>query len=298
MAKVAYLDKKFSAAKLLEIVNVNAILAEYEAQGFDLTLRQLYYQFVSRGLLENNMRAYKRLGELVVDGRLAGLIDWERIVDRTRNVQANSHWRNPGEIMRSAAWSFRLDKWEGQPYRVECWIEKDALRGVIAGVCAELDIPHFSCRGYTSISEMWAAAQRLKHWANQGQTPVILHLGDHDPSGVDMTRDVTDRLEMFMGGVEVKRLALNWDQIERYNPPPNPAKLTDSRADSYIETHGASSWELDALEPTVIADLIRDAVNDLRDEDAFGVVLQEEERQRSILERAAKRWPEVERMFA
>lgn len=298
MAKVAYLDKKFSAAKLIDIANVNLILAEYEAQGFDLTLRQLYYQFVSRGLLENNMRAYKRLGELVVDGRLAGLIDWERIVDRTRNVQANSHWRNPGEIMRSAAWSFRLDKWEGQPYRVECWIEKDALRGVIAGVCAELDIPHFSCRGYTSISEMWAAAQRLKHWANQGQTPVILHLGDHDPSGVDMTRDVTDRLEMFMGGVEVQRLALNWDQIERYNPPPNPAKLTDSRADGYIEAHGASSWELDALEPSVIADLIRDAVNDLRDEDAFGVVLQEEERQRSILERAAKRWPEVERMFA
>ena len=164
------------------------------------------------------------------DGRLAGLIDWNRIVDRTRNLEGNSHWGNPGEIMRSAAHSFRLDKWANQPYRVECWIEKDALRGVIAGVCNELDIPHFSCRGYTSISEMWVAARRLQHWIARGQTPVILHLGDHDPSGVDMTRDIFDRLQTFMGGAEVKRLALNWDQVEMYNPPPNPAKLTDSRA--------------------------------------------------------------------
>lgn len=293
MPKIAYIEKKFSPARLAEIAQANVILDEYERQGFDLTLRQLYYQFVSRGLIENNLQSYKRLGDVISEGRLAGLIDWNRIVDRTRNLVNNSHWTNPGEIMKSAASSFRLDKWANQPYRVECWIEKDALRGVIDRVCSQLDIPHFSCRGYTSISEMWVAARRLQHWIDRGQTPVILHLGDHDPSGVDMTRDIFDRLKMFMGGTEVKRLALNWDQINLYNPPPNPAKLTDSRAQGYIAKHGDDSWELDALEPSVIAELIRNAVEDVRDEDLYQEMWEEERRHRELLETVSKRWTDV-----
>jgi len=293
MPKIAYIEKKFSPARLAEIAQANVILDEYQTQGFDLTLRQLYYQFVSRGLIENNLQSYKRLGDVISEGRLAGLIDWTRIVDRTRNLVNNSHWTNPGEIMKSAAASFRLDKWANQPYRVECWIEKDALRGVIDRVCSQLDIPHFSCRGYTSISEMWVAARRLQYWIDRGQTPVILHLGDHDPSGVDMTRDIFDRLKMFMGGTEVKRLALNWDQINLYNPPPNPAKLTDSRAQGYIAKHGDDSWELDALEPSVIAELIRNAVEDVRDEDLYQEMWEEERRHRELLETVSKRWADV-----
>lgn len=293
MPKIAYIEKKFSPARLAEIAQANVILDEYQTQGFDLTLRQLYYQFVSRGLIENNLQSYKRLGDVISEGRLAGLIDWTRIVDRTRNLVNNSHWTNPGEIMKSAAASFRLDKWANQPYRVECWIEKDALRGVIDRVCSQLDIPHFSCRGYTSISEMWVAARRLQYWIDRGQTPVILHLGDHDPSGVDMTRDIFDRLKMFMGGTDVKRLALNWDQINLYNPPPNPAKLTDSRAQGYIAKHGDDSWELDALEPSVIAELIRNAVEDVRDEDLYQEMWEEEQRHRGLLETVSLRWADV-----
>lgn len=82
---------------------------------------------------------------------------------------------------------------------------------------------------------------------------VILHLGDHDPSGIDMTRDISDRLELFGADVEVKRIALNWDQIDEFTPPPNPAKLSDSRAGAYIAEYGDESWELDALEPTLKA---------------------------------------------
>lgn len=297
MPKIVYIEKNFSPSRLAEITQVNVILDEYEAQGFDLTLRQLYYQFVARGLIENSLRSYKRMGELVVDGRLAGLIDWNRIVDRTRNLMENSHWSTPGDIMGSAAHSFRLDKWATQRWRVEVWIEKDALSGVIAGVCRELDIPYFSCRGYTSISEMWVAARRMQRYIDQGQTPLILHLGDHDPSGVDMTRDVIDRLRMFMGGSSVQRLALNWDQVETYNPPPNPAKLSDSRAQGYIEQHGENSWELDALEPSVIASLIRDAVQGVRDEDAYRRIWEREQEHRQLLEKAAGRWDELAQML-
>jgi len=293
MPKITYISKRFRTGTLATIATANDIIEEYAAQGYDLTLRQLYYQMVARGYIENSERSYKNFGNTIDDGRLAGLIDWSRIVDRTRNLRQNSHWRNPAEIMRSAAHSFQIDKWKSQPYRVETWVEKDALIGVISTVCSRLDVPYFACRGYTSQSEMWAAAQRLMHYREMGQTPVILHLGDHDPSGIDMTRDIIDRLGLFSGGVEVERLALNWDQIEEHNPPPNPAKLTDSRAEVYVAQYGLESWELDALDPATIASLVEDAVARFRDNDLWAEALKEEQTGLRQLKQASQRWPEV-----
>ncbi len=225
MPKIAYIEKNFRQATLETIKTANAIIEEYAAQGFDLTLRQLYYQMVARGYIENSLRSYKNFGNVVNDARLAGLVDWGHIVDRTRNFRANGHFRNPGDIMRAAVNSYQVDKWERQRFRVEVWVEKEALKGIIDRVCRPLDIPYFACKGYTSQSEMWAAARRLMHWRDRGQTPIILHLGDHDPSGIDMTRDIFDRLALFAGEMQVDRLALNWNQVEQYNPPPNPAKF-------------------------------------------------------------------------
>ncbi len=176
-----------------------------------------------------------------------------------------------------------------------CWIEKDALTGVISGICKELDIPYFSCRGYTSASAMWEAGyNRLyKHVASK-QTPVIIHLGDHDPSGIDMTRDIKERLTMFSGAhVEVKRIALNEDQIEEFNPPPNPTKLSDSRAGGYIVLYGYDSWELDALDPKTLTGLIENTVLDLRDEDEWNDAVEQEEDQRKTLETLSERYEEI-----
>ena len=282
MPKIAYIDKKFRAASMATIETANAIIAEYVAQGYDLTLRQLYYQMVARGYIENSERSYKNFGNVIDDGRLAGLIDWEHIVDRTRNLRSNGHFDAPSDIMDAAAKSYQIDKWERQPNRVEVWVEKDALVGVIAVICRRLDVPYFACRGYTSQSEMWAGARRLLRWRDAGQTPIILHLGDHDPSGIDMTRDIIDRLSLFTGtSVRVDRLALNYDQIEQYNPPPNFAKESDSRYAEYQELYGDDSWELDALEPSVLAELITEAVKGYRDEDLYARRVAEEEEGRA-----------------
>ena len=154
MPKIAYRAKRFSPDRQDKIDKANVIIAEYAAQGYELTLRQLYYQFVSRDFIANNQREYKNLGDIINDARLAGLIDWEAIVDRTRNLQSLAHWNSPASIIDACASQYRIDKWADQPYRVECWIEKDALIGVIENVCKELDIAYFSCRGYTSQSEM------------------------------------------------------------------------------------------------------------------------------------------------
>lgn len=290
MAKHKYIDKAFRSATLEVIKVANKIVEEYVNQGFDLTLRQLYYQMVARGYIENSDRSYKNLGNTINDARLAGLIDWRYIVDRTRNLRVNPHWNSPASIIRSAAASYQIDKWIDQPFRVEVWIEKDALIGVIAGICAALDVPYFACRGYTSQSEMWSAGQRLLLHRARNQTPVILHLGDHDPSGIDMTRDIIDRLEMFAGEVKVERLALNMDQVETYNPPPNPAKLSDTRADAYIAEFGWSSWELDALDPITISRLIENAVNSFRDAGLWAEKVAEERIGLELLESVSDNW--------
>lgn len=285
MPKIAYLTKTFRDKSMALIDEANGIIAEYLAQGFSLTLRQLYYQMVARGIIPNTQADYKRLGSLLADARMAGLVDWLAIEDRTRNLRGNSHWASARDIMRSVVAQYQIDKWQNQPRRVEVWIEKDALVGVIDAVCRKLDVPYFSCRGYTSASEMWRAGERILRYLADGQSAHVIHLGDHDPSGLDMTRDIQERLDLFTGGgVVVERIALNAAQIERYAPPPNPAKLSDSRAQAYVAEYGDDSWELDALEPQVIAGLIEAAVCGLRDEALWAEMVAAEEAQRAALQ--------------
>lgn len=285
--KIRYQDHRFSDRSAGVIVQADAIIAEYLEQGFDLTLRQLYYQMVARDLIPNKQREYKRLGTIISNARMAGYIDWSAIVDRTRELRSRSHWDTPAEIIEAAADAFAVDMWSFQDYRVEVWIEKDALIGVIAGVCDEFDAPYFSCRGYTSQSEMWAAGQRLIENHQNGYETIILHLGDHDPSGIDMSRDILDRLNVFAGDDDarfsVRRIALNTDQVHQYDPPPNPAKLTDSRVHKYIAQHGYESWELDALEPQVLVELIRQHIEEFIDPDLWEERRQEQERGRAEL---------------
>jgi hypothetical protein len=132
--KIEYIPKNFTPGSLAIIARAEAICTEYQAQGYDLTLRQLYYQFVARGYIPNKDTEYKRLGSIINDARLAGQLDWDFIVDRTRNLRTLGHWDDPSDIVDSAAESFRVDKWSTQPTRIEVWIEKDALVGVLDAV--------------------------------------------------------------------------------------------------------------------------------------------------------------------
>jgi hypothetical protein len=313
MPKIQYKSFNFRNSTLSIIEDANIIIADYQAQGFDLTLRQLYYQFISRDLFpdtwiddktgsKNSEKSYDKLGGIINDARLAGLIDWSAISDRTRFLRSDSHWSTPQSIIRSAAYGYNLDKWEGQEYRPEIWIEKDALTGIISGICSELDVPYFSCRGYVSQSEMWATGQRLTGHIENSQVPYIIHLGDHDhdPSGMDMTQDIIKRLEMFTDSYEgsdffIKRIALNHSQVLQYDPPPNPTKLTDSRANKYIDEFGMECWELDALEPSVIVDLIQEEIFGIRNVDKLDEIVEQEKREKEELNQIRNRYDEVVR---
>ena len=279
-----YQPKRFSASSLEIIETAANIITDYEAQGLSLTLRQLYYRFVAAAAIENTERSYKRIGSIINDARLAGLLSWEAIEDRGRELVSPPFWASPAAVLRSAARGFALDRWADQETRVEVWVEKQALEGIVGQAAASRQCPYFSCKGYTSQSAMWRAAMRHAAYAEQGQESVIIHLGDHDPSGIDMTRDITERINLLFGvDVTIVRIALNRDQIDEYDPPPNPAKMTDSRFKAYANEHGDESWELDALEPAVLHELIVDTIDEYCDESAYMDVVYEEQRERERL---------------
>lgn len=289
--KEKFVEHRFNTASLETVKLVNAILAEYAEQGYRLSLRQLYYQLVARGYIENSIRSYKRTGDLVSNARLAGLIDWGMIEDRGRETVINSHWESPADIVRTAAQSFRVDHWEGQPCYVEVMVEKDALSGILEPVCRRLDIRFTANKGYSSSSAMYEASKRIAIAAIREQKEVhLFYLGDHDPSGIDMTRDIKERLGLFTYDridIETVRLALNYDQVERWQPPENPAKETDSRYRVYVEQFGESSWELDAVEPTTLANLVEGHVRELIEWSVWDEVEEREKAMREELERYA-----------
>lgn len=287
-----FIEKNFTKASLIDITRANRIIAEYQAQGFRLTVRQLYYQMVSRDMIPNNERSYKRIVNLISDGRDAGLIDWSMIEDRGRVLRVNAHWETPAEILRSAAYSYATDKWSDQEWHVEVMVEKDALSGVIAPVCGKLDIAYTANKGYSSSSAMYKAGKRLYEKHLDGKNIMVIYLGDHDPSGIDMTRDITERLAMYSGlsYIDIERVALNYDQVEELHPPENPAKTTDSRAAAYIRQFGHSSWELDAIEPNELARLIEEQVLAVRDVDLWDAAVKAEESERKRLLELAESW--------
>jgi len=206
MAKICFQHKEFRQASLSLIEKCNTILERYNADGYDMTVRQVYYQLVAADEIENSVNSYDKIQGLLKDARLAGLLDWDYIVDRTRELKRQSSWDSPEDILESVHRSFRMDKWASQIYRPEVWIEKDALSGVFERVCNELSVPLFACKGYTSLSELFETGyRRFASYDEDGQIPYILHFGDHDPSGIDMSRDIVDRVTLLSnsGGAEV-----------------------------------------------------------------------------------------------
>ena len=168
---ICYTPKRFNASSLAIIETANTIIEDYRAQGLALTLRQLYYRFVATAAIENSEKSYKRIGSIINDGRLAGLLSWEAIEDRGRQLHAPASWGGPDEILYSAARSYARDRWEGQEYRVEVWVEKQALEAIIGQAADARGCPHFACKGYTSQSEMWRAARRLLGTETKGKSP-------------------------------------------------------------------------------------------------------------------------------
>ncbi|MDR2754850.1 MAG: hypothetical protein LBC20_04010 [Planctomycetaceae bacterium] len=252
MTKIKYIPDCVRKSDMKVITQAIPILMEYKNAGYKLTLRQLHYQFVARDLAPNKKTTYNKICEAMRRGRMAGLIDWNAIEDRTRILRSRPQWDNPEAIIQACANQFHVDYWQNQEKRVEVWIEKDALLGVIEETCNNWDCSYFSCRGYPSISELHETALRIKRFKEYGQGFTILYCGDHDPSGLDMGDYITRSLQEFNAEFEFKRIALSIQQIEQYNLPPNTIKESDTRSSDYQKHYGNQCWELDALLPRML----------------------------------------------
>lgn len=295
--KMRFVEKSLRVDTLQVIEQANKIIESFQAQGYRMTLRQLYYQFVTRNLIRNEEKSYKRLASIVSDGRLAGLIDWDAIEDRGRTPSVPSHYnglRHIMQVINNAAEGYTLDKWEGQDTYVELWVEKQALAGVLEPLAEKYHVTLMVNKGYSSQSAMYESANRFignMEKMRDGlvhREGLLLYLGDHDPSGEDMVRDIAERMRLFGVGplFSVEKVALTTAQVRQYNPPPNPAKVSDPRAGGYIAQHGRSSWEVDALDPPVLVQLISAAIERVIDVDALKALNSREARERGRLKTA------------
>lgn len=287
--KESFVEINFRPPSLALLDICNEVIDQYQAQGLRLTLRQLYYQLVSRNVLPNNERSYKKLGHLVSQGRLAGVLDWEAIEDRMRTPNIVTEWGSPADIMDAVIRGYTLPRWEPQPSYVELWCEKDALAGVLQPITEQYHVTLMVNRGYSSQSAMKEAAERLEDADLKGKKISVLYIGDQDPSGEDMVRDVDNRLRLLTReyiDIDVIKLAITQDQVVQYNPPPNPTKLTDSRAMGFIRQFGMSSYEADALPPDVLAAVVRGAIEAEIDDASWQQVIEAEEADRELLAEA------------
>lgn len=280
-------DTKFRADSQAKIAKMVEIIEEHQRQNLRLTARQLYYQLVLRNLIPNVSAEYKKLTALLTDARYAGLVDWDAIEDRGRVPEQASEWPNIASLVKSALRSYRLPRWDKQDAYVELWVEKQALAGILWPLAHEYHVVLMVNKGYSSASAMYAAAQRIRT-ADCLQS-IVLYLGDHDPSGEDMVRDIRTRLSEFGAEVDVRKIALTIQQVRKYNLPPNPAKMTDSRSSKYCTKFGNESWEVDALPPDVLAQFIRSEIEDLINIETLNQIKAHEERDKALLRKAVEK---------
>ncbi len=272
------------------------ILEEYEEMGIKVTLRQLYYDLVAAGIIPNDTNVYNKLGNLLVDGRYVGRIDWDCVEDRGRLPTIWQDWENPTDLLDDAINSYRLPRWSDQKYYVEVFTEKDALTNIVKPVTMKHHVGFCYNKGYSSASAMYGLSRRIMEKINEGKEVILLYLGDHDPSGMDMIRDIRDRVEEFLTQGEdtcepnfkVVPIALTMEQIKEFNPPPNPAKISDPRAKWYISEFGDKSWEVEALKPNVMIKLVEDKIKEYIDMDKYNVWLKKERIQKRMMREFAE----------
>jgi hypothetical protein len=244
-----------------------------------MTVRQVYYQLVSRQVIENSRTAYQAVSNALVSARKSGEIPWEWIEDRLRRPRHVSMWSDLSTFAETACSAYRRDVWTTQPAYVEVWLEKDALSGIVEDELNYFGVTLNVGRGYDGWDSIHNAAERF----GDGTGSTILYFGDFDPSGEDMVRSLRERLAHFGCSPEIIKCALTAGDIDRYGLPPDFTKATDSRAAKHIAKHGDICVELDALPVDVLRERVRSEIAARMNLDALVTVRVAEDAEREQL---------------
>jgi len=346
MSTEKFRDIRLSKKNREKLAIINRIIEKYQAQWYTLTLRQLYYQLVTENIIPNKQAEYAKLSTLLKEWRMAGIVDWEAIEDRLRIPFIPYSCDDPQDAISDLLSQYRLDRQEGQETYIEVWVEKDALSWVLKHITGKYHVRLLVNRWYGSITAIHDAYKRMLPKIRLGIQCKILYLWDHDPSWMDMIRDIQTRVsEMLMSAdgfislenkfwedffqnddfmewnseayenelyyydpvirywdeeseeyiwdytkawlrdsFQVVPIWLTMEQIRMYNPPENPAKLTDPRAKWYIEKYGYSSWEVDALDPPKLNTLVSESIEAHMNMDTYEAILEREKEDKKRLE--------------
>jgi hypothetical protein len=291
-------DHRFQKKTRERLERIKVIIAEYEARGFKLGCRQIHYQFVARGWHENTENNVGKINSTLRNAREAGEVDWDMIEDRSRQLIEPVTYDGPADRIEYASYSYAEEPWKDQRYRPIVCIEKHGLLESITGVCDEHGVLYFAHHGSCSRTILYKVAKRCAEISDQGQTPLVLHLSDHDPTGKQMDHSVSNSISKYANRkIEMRRLGLTKQQVRQYRLIPFPAKETDPRYNEYVEEHGVSAWELDALEPEAISGLIRTELNKLIDRKKWKAAKRQEERNRAQIKWVADNWTKVEKLY-
>lgn len=231
-----------------------------------MTVRQVYYQLFSQGWVDNSQASYKQVVGALVDGRQSGLIPWEHVEDRTRQPREVAQWADLGTFLSRVKNSYRRDVWQDQPTYLEVWLEKDALSGIFQDELREWGVTLNVGKGYDGWASIQEASERFREASERGQNLMVLYAGDYDPSGLHMEQSLRERLAYFGIRPEWDRLAVDREDIDEHDLPPEPGKRSDSRAEWMVDHFGELiQVELDALPVNVLRAKINDGVREHMD---------------------------------
>lgn len=264
-----------------EIQAVRDAIYAVVAEDHPMSVRQVFYQLVTRGVIDKTEREYKNtvvrlLGLMRRDGAIP--FDW--IADGTRWQRKPKSHSSLGAMLADQASLYRRDIWRDQDACVEVWLEKEALAGVLYRATAAWDVPLMVTRGYPSLSYLHNAAESIQ-W--EEKPAFLYYFGDHDPSGVDIPRKVEEDLREFAPDADITfdRVAVTPELIDELDLPTRPTKRTDSRSKNFV----GESVEVDAIPPATLRSMVERCVEQHVDPERLAAAKEVEQAERDTLER-------------
>src|SRR3989344_3933701 len=257
---------------------VSNILVEL---GIQVTVRQLYYQLVSKQVIENTINSYKNFDRILTKARKEQLIDDSNIVDTSKPILIPSTWININEFLQDVSNAYRKSVWNTQDNHIEIWLEKDALRSVFQPITDKYDVALVIGKGYQSYTNLKETSHRIQ----ENKELNICYFGDFDPTGLDIERNISSTLIELNTKHNIRRIALTKEQIEKYDIPPQPTKVSDTRTAKHKELHGDIAVELDALDPRILTKLIEDTIISFLDINKYNTTKQQEKKEQETIKK-------------
>lgn len=273
-----------------EVDQVRRAIIDTLEQERPMTVRQVFYQLVSQGVIAKSEKEYKNtVVRLLTDMRRDGSIPFNWIADNTRWMRKAITYDSLQDALYTTAMTYRRSLWQESDAYVEIWLEKDALAGVLFQVTEEWDVPLMVTRGYPSVSFLHSAAEDIKSQSEFGRTTYLYYFGDYDPSGVDIPRFVERQLREFAPEARMlfECIAVTPEQIRQLNLPTRPTKRTDSRAKNFDDS---VSVEVDAIPPRVLRSMVQDCITNHLDEYELSQIRKTEEWERETLQAISSKW--------